>query len=480
MANSTQSRRPSKRQGPRHSAPSQNNRRRTTTQKGPLLLVIGIIALAAFVVGGVLLERTLTGANQQATSDQQVSSTEQAAQGTAQTQQPNDTQAPLASNAATTNQASPSSPVEPATIQVMMIGDVLMHDEIIDSGALGDGSYDFDFVFENIRDQIDAADLRILNQETVMGEPDMGYHLYMGSAGPIMNTPTALADSEARFGFNLILKATNHTLDRGYSGLAHELNYWKSAYPNMPVVGVNNPDALGTSDDSQNYVDNVYIYEQNGMKIGILNYTWATNENVDWSTDQQVISYLSEEKIRADVEAARAAGAEMIIACPHWGIEYTTIPSEEEETYSKLFTELGVDLILGAHPHILQPVELLRNESGHKTTCFYSVGNYVAASLMDEQSLIGGIARATLQRNADGSYAVTQASLVPTVICHTYGPHMSAFPLTSYTNDLAAESSRPGLTPDYAYAFCEDVLGAGFDPTTGVYTLDTTAEGRLV
>ncbi len=360
----------------------------------------------------------------------------------------------------------------------MMIGDVLMHDEIIDSGVQSDGSYNFDFVYDNIKEYIDAADWRILNQETVMGDPSIGYHLTMGAAGPKMNTPTALADTEARFGFNTILKATNHTLDLGYNGLGHELDYWKSTYPNIPVVGVSNPN--DPDDKSRDYVNNVYIFEKDGFKVGILNYTWATNENFDATTDATYVSYMSEDKIRADVEKARAAGAEMLVACPHWGIEYDTQPSEEELTYSKLFCELGVDLILGAHPHILQPVEVLQNAEGHKTVCFYSLGNYVAASLMDANSLIGGIARATLNRAEDGTYSVSAASLVPVVICHTYGPNMTAFPITKWTNDLAAQGTRPQLTPDFANSFCADVLGQGYDAASGTFTLDVNGKARTV
>ncbi len=383
------------------------------------------------------------------------------------------------SESATQPDPAPTPTVEPATINLVMLGDVLMHDELVSSGLQANGSYNFDFLFEHTAPYFGDATLRILNQETVMGDPARGYLLTLGDVGPIMNTPTALADSEVRYGFNTILKATNHTLDLGYGGLAHELNYWTATYPYVQVVGVRNPDTLGT-DDPKNYVDNVYVYEKDGFKVAILNYTWATNENVDWDTDTQVISYLSEDKVRSDVEKARAAGAEMIIACPHWGIEYDTTPSDEEMYYSTLFCELGVDLILGAHPHILQRVEILQNAEGHKTVCYYSLGNYVAASLMSESSLIGGVARVSLQREADGSCHVSSADLVPTVICHTYGPNMTAFPLSSYTEGLAANSNRPALTPAYAYDFCSYVLGDGFDSTTGIYTLDLDGEARLV
>ena len=363
--------------------------------------------------------------------------------------------------------------VDPATVEVMMIGDVLMHDELVDSGARGDGSYYFGFLFDHITDELAAADVKILNQETVMGEPERGYRLYMGGGGPIMNTPTALADTEVDYGFNVILKATNHTLDLHYSGLGHELDYWKAAHPQMPVLGVDNPNTA-KANDSQDYVDNVYVGEFNGMKIGILNYTGGSNEVVDYDSDYRYLSFMSESKIRADVDKARAAGAEMLIACPHWGTEYITDPSgsEQEMYYSRLFCELGVDVILGCHPHVLQPVELLQNEQGHKTVCYYSMGDFVCAGGMRTDALIGGVARFTLHRAEDGTCVVQAASLHPTVICYTVGPHMSAYPLREWTYDLAAEGARPDLTPDHVYAFLADVYGNAFDPATTVITLD--------
>ena len=377
--------------------------------------------------------------------------------------------------------AEPQEPaVEEAQVDLMMIGDILMHDELVQAGNRGDGTYNYDFIYRNIKPWIDEADLRILNQETVMGEPERGFWLHMGAAGPIMNSPTALADAEAAAGFNCILKATNHTLDLGYSGLAHELDYWQATYPNIPVIGVNNPNKAGTDDQSQNWVDNVYVVDTQGMKVAILNYTWATNENVEWEGDHRVISYMSEEKIRSDVEKARAAGAEMIVACPHWGLEYHTEPSEEEYHYGKVFCDAGVDVIFGCHPHILQGAEVLVNEQGHKTVCFYSVGNFVAASIMEAYSMIGGIARVTLTRGADGTYAVTAASMIPTVICHSDGETMSAYPLAAWTQELCDIGRRPQLTPQWCYDFCQGVLGEGFDPNLGFYILDVTQPGRPV
>lgn len=460
----------------------------TPRRRSPLPLVLGILAAIVLVVGGVLLERTLLGRHE--TPAEATSAAAQGAAGEdagtnavlAGDAAPSSTEPLVTPDAATTSEGEASEvprSTTPATIEAMMVGDVLMHDEVVQSGMRDDGTYDYGFVYDHITDHLGATDLRLLNQETVMGEPERGYNLYMGAAGPIMNTPTALADTEAAYGFNVILKATNHVLDLGYSGLGHELDYWKAAHPEIAVVGVNNPNAP-EDDESQNYVDNVYVFEKDGLKVGILNYTWATNENFDWDLDHRYVSYMSEDKIRADVEKARAAGAEMLIACPHWGIEYDTTPSEEENHYAKIFCDLGVDVIFGCHPHILQPVEILRNAEGHRTVCFYSMSDFVAAGQMQTRALIGGVARCTLSRDDAGGYAVTAASLYPTVICYTYGPNMTAWPITQWTPDLAAQSYRSDLTPDFAYSFCSAVLGDGFDPSTGVFTLDMSQEGRLV
>lgn len=401
-------------------------------------------------------EGTATDATQTATSDDAAVTTEDGKEVTPTVEEP---------------------PAQPVTIETMMIGDILMHDALVQSGVQEDGSYNYDFLYEHIRPYIDAAEIRILNQETVMGLPENGFSMTNGGMGPIMNSPTALADSEMRFGFNMILNAHNHVFDQGYEGLAHEMDYWYEHYPEVPILGCNNPHRAD-GDQTQNLVDNVYIYEKEGFKIAFLNHTYDTNEHPNYETDAKYCSYMTEEKVRADVQKARDLGADLIVACPHWGVQYTTEPSDEEWTFSKLYTELGVDLIFGCHPHILQHCEMLRNAEGHKTVCFYSMGNYVA-SLMSPECLIGGIARATFVKEADGTAHVTAASLVPTVICNTYGPNMTAFPILDYTWDIASMNSS-GMTPDGAQAFCSEVFGANYDPATGVYTQDMNDEGRLV
>ncbi len=455
-------------------------------RKHPIAIILAcVLVVAGLVVAETYAKPYLSDFYQQVLGNAQTASTTQgtSSQATSATDTPTEQtttdQATVEGEGETVEEPAPEPepPAQPVTIEAMMIGDVLMHDRLVYSGARDDGSFNYDFLFEHIKPYIDAAEIRMLNQETVMGLPEAGYSMTNGGMGPIMNSPTALADSEMRFGFNFILNAHNHVFDQGYDGLAHEMDYWKQNYPTVPILGVDNPHRA-EGDISQNLVDNVCLYEKDGFKIAFLNHTYDTNEHPNYETDSKFCSYMTEEKVRADVQKARDAGVDLIVACPHWGQQYTTETSEEENVFSKLYTDLGVDLIFGCHPHILQRCEMLRNAQGHKTVCFYSMGNYVA-SLMSPECLIGGIARATFVKEADGTAHVAAASLVPTVICNTDGPNMTAFPILDYTWDIAAMNDS-GMTPDGAQAWCSEVFGPNYDPATGVYTQDMNAEGRLV
>ena len=367
--------------------------------------------------------------------------------------------------------AEPVAEPEPTMIDVIMVGDILMHDTVVVSGLQDDGSYDFSHLFTHVRNYIEPADVRILNQETVMGLPEKGFKLVMADeVSPAFNTPIELADAEMDAGFNVVIKASNHVFDQGYDGLAHELDYWAKNYPDVPILGVDNPKSRG---GDQDWVHRVYIYEKDGFKVAFLNYTFGANTFVDYVNEFSTASFLDETKIASDVAKARAAGADMIVACPHWGAEYKTAPSAEELRYAEVFTSLGVDVVFGTHPHIMQPVEVLTNGKGHKTVCFYSNGNFVAGvSAFANQSMIAGISRVTLVKDLDGTCRVDAASLVPVVICEASGTDMSVWPLVDYNDDLAQRSYRPSLTRSYASDFCADLFGDGFDPATGVYTVD--------
>ena len=355
------------------------------------------------------------------------------------------------------------------TINAMMIGDVLMHTEVVDSGRQSDGTYNYDHLFEHIKEDVNEADIRILNQETNLVTEDYGYGMVENIYGPTFGTPQSLADSENKYGFNVILKATNHTYDMGYDGLACELDYWKEHFPKIPVIGVNNPKAA-SDDKTQDYVNNVYVYEKDGFKVAIINHTfWSNAPGGD--DDHAHMNFLEEDKIREDVKRAKEAHADMIIACPHWGAEFETTPNDEEVKYAQFFADEGVDVIFGGHPHILQPAKVLEGKNGHKCVCYYSAGNYVAANAMGGTLLVGGLNKVQLVKEADGKCRVKSAKMVPLVIHRATGTDMTTYRLADYTDELAATSQMPNITPAFVTDFVANLFGEGYDSDTSTYTL---------
>ena len=144
------------------------------------------------------------------------------------------------------------------TLQIMMVGDMLMHLNVTQSGFKDDGTKNYDHLFERILPDIQAADIRIVNEEIVFAGEDMGFSGY-----PMFNTAEEVGDAEAKAGFNVILHATNHTMDKWKQGLLNTINFWKK-YPDIKVLGVN---------ETKEQQDEITVFEKNGMKIALLNYT---------------------------------------------------------------------------------------------------------------------------------------------------------------------------------------------------------------
>lgn len=448
------------------------------------MTVLGFVGVAVLVILSVLLVRVITGQQSMPAPKAPAPQSPPANNTTTNQGQAKvvewevDSEAPPTDESETTegtvvpttaysrNSTTPNGTV---TINAMMIGDVLMHSEVVESGRRDDGTYNYDHLFEHIKEDVENADIRILNQETNLVTEDYGYGMVENVYGPTFGTPQSLADAENKYGFNVILKATNHTYDMGYDGLSCELDYWKEHFPKIPVIGVNNPHAAH-DDTSQDYVNNVYVYEKDGFRVAIINHTfWSNAPGGD--DDHAHMNFLEEDKIRDDVKRAKEANADMIIACPHWGAEFETAPNDEELHYAQFFADEGVDVIFGGHPHMLQPVTMLEGENGHKCACYYSAGNYVAANAMGGTLLVGGLNKVQLVKEPNGNCRVQSAKMVPLVIHRALGTDMTTYRLADYTDELAATSQMPYITPAFVTDFVAGLLGEGYDYETSTYTL---------
>ena len=347
--------------------------------------------------------------------------------------------------------------VEPAQISLAFAGDVVMNSAVVDSGSDYSGKYNFSHLFTHLTPEINSYDVRGLSQETNMAGNSFGY----GNSVPL-NAPTELGTAEVNAGFNVVLHATNHAADMGREGIHNELLWWHGNNSSIPVVGVAEPDLAGNPSLSD-YVNNVYIYEKAGFKVAILNHSTEIADE-----DRDVVSTLDEEKIAADVAKARELGAEMIVACPHWGNEGDSEVVEEETQFAQIYANHGVDVVVGTHPRVLQRAEILTGPEGHQTVCYYSLGCLVSS--IGTENLLGGIAELTLTRDAQRTYHIAGAKLKPIVTNRASGTDFASYMLADYSDDISG-SSWDGQSREALNERCSEILGAGYNAETYELTI---------
>ena len=346
---------------------------------------------------------------------------------------------------------------QPVQVDLVMIGDILQHSGVFESGYQDDGTRNYDHIFAHIGSELEGADLKVVNQETILGGADFGFSGY-----PAFNGPQEMGDAEVKAGFNVVLRATNHALDYGYEGLHSELAYWRASHPEVAVIGAYDPE------DPTASLGETYVFEKDGFKVALVNFTYGTNDIPD---PQEMVSLLDETHVRNTIVAAKSE-ADMVVVFPHWGEEYNLEPVQDQYDMAQVMMDAGADVIIGGHPHVIEPVEVLTASDGRKVPCFWSVGNFVSTQV-DNENLIGGVAKVTLHKDADGSCSVTACSFVPTVTHKGTGTDMTTYLLRDYNDDLAStnylwsnDTDNTNLTVSWANDFCTQVLGPGFDTTS--------------
>ncbi len=326
---------------------------------------------------------------------------------------------------------------EPISIRITAAGDNLLHNTVSFACALPEGGYDFHPVYENIKKIIEGSDIAFINQEVMLtGE---------ASAYPNLAAPTENADALIDAGFNVINLATNHTLDKGVSGLETCLET-VHARPFDAVLG-----AFRTEEESTQ----LCILEKQGIRFGFLSYTYGLNGYRLPSDKQWKIALIDETKIQNDLAAIRPE-CDYLIVSMHWGNEYQTTESSYQNELAQLLCDGGADLIIGTHPHVLQPMKWLEREDGHKTLCAYSLGNFVS-NQHKRATMLGGILEVELLFEEDGSLKeIASAGVIPTVTHYKKG-HYTIYQLTEYTDELAAEHGMQGYETPFNMTYLAEL-----------------------
>ncbi|MCR4762242.1 MAG: CapA family protein [Lachnospiraceae bacterium] len=314
-------------------------------------------------------------------------------------------------------------------VTIVMVGDMLMHTGVIKSGLQDDGSYTYDHLFAHVCDDTSAADIAIVNQETILGGKELG-----GYTGyPSFNSPFELGDAEAKAGFDVVLHGTNHALDRKASGIMNCLSYWRQDHPEISVLGIH---------DSEEDRERLCIVSCKGLRIAIINCTYGTNGIQMPAGMGYLVDVMDEKRVREQIARAEEA-ADFTLVCPHWGTEYSLTTDSFQKKWAQIFLSTGVDLVIGTHPHVIEPVEILTDENGRRMPVCYSIGNFVndtsgrGNGVMNRA--VGGEALARIGRGSDGSVCVKELTLKP-VICHLTGDTVTAYLLSDYTEELAEEN----------------------------------------
>lgn len=283
------------------------------------------------------------------------------------------------------------------SISLIMAGDNLINDKLYNAAKKDDSSYDFKSMYSYIKDIVKNYDLAYYNQETILGGSEIGVSSY-----PAFNSPYEVGDATIDTGFNLVSLATNHTLDRGEKAIINSLNYW------------NNKSNVLTSGSylSNNDRNKVNIKEVNNITYTMLNYTYGTNgikvpegkeylvniwpctgNNPDNDTKYQEYK----EVVKEDILRVRDK-VDLLIVAMHFGVEYTHVPTKYQIDMAEFLSSLGVDIIIGTHPHVIMPITYIND-----TLVIYSLGNFLSAqdTNIDYNTTVGLLSSIKITKNID-------------------------------------------------------------------------------
>ena len=312
-----------------------------------------------------------------------------------------------------------------STATILSIGDLLMHGQLITDAQQADGSYDFNYIFPYITPYVTAADYAAANLEVTLAGPSRPYQGY-----PMFNCPDAIVDAAKNAGFDMLLTANNHMYDSGEDGFLRTVR----------TIREKGLTALGTREEAE---EPAYtVQDINGIKVGMVCYTYEQrpenyrsdrvylNKNILSATCSALVnSFVGTEldpfytEIGGILEQMRNDGAEATVMFIHWGVEYQLTQNAEQQQIAQKLCDLGFDVIVGGHPHVVQPVELLEStvDPEHRTVCLYSMGNAVSNQRQGELTSIttahtedGAMFSMTFSKYSDGTVYLEDVALIPT------------------------------------------------------------------
>ena len=310
-------------------------------------------------------------------------------------------------------------------VSLIMVGDMLIHSSLYNEAKknANNNGYDFKPMLTYIKDIVNNYDLAYYNQETILGGSEIGLSSY-----PAFNSPYEVGDDMIDTGFNLVSLATNHTLDRGIKAIENSLNYWNSK--NVYTAG-----SYKTLEDR----NNIKIAKKNNITYAMLNYTYGTNGIVRpsgydsyvniWDMSNKTNYENYKEQVKKDIESIRDK-VDVLMVAMHWGIEYNFDINFYQEDAAKFLSSLGVDIIIGTHPHVVEPVTWIDN-----TLVIYSLGNFLSAhEVVNIANRVGLMTSIDITKKVNGDNKEITLSNLSNDLIYTYHNNYTNFKIIPFSN----------------------------------------------
>ncbi|MBE6827752.1 MAG: CapA family protein [Ruminococcaceae bacterium] len=353
----------------------------------------------------------------------------------------------------TTQEQTTEADTRQISVNFISAGDNLIHDGIYEQAKAraGGNGYDFSLCYRNIVDTVSAADVATINQETVIAES------YAPSGYPLFNSPKEVGSEIVKAGFDVIAMANNHMLDKTSKGLSEAIAYWDS------IESVTRTGAYKNAAER----DAVEFIESNGLKIGLIGITQYTNGlSLPADSELRIIYSSEEDVIKAKIEKTKAE-CDMVLVNIHWGNEYQTTPTQDQRNLAVKMANWGADVIIGHHPHVIQPVEFIDRDDGGRTLVAFSLGNFISQQNTPAR-VVGGMIKYTVTKDfANNSITISNVKFLPTVTHYVRGvDDVQVYLLSQYTDQLAKKQAsrlkENAFSVEYINNFVSGIIDAQF------------------
>lgn len=320
------------------------------------------------------------------------------------------------------------------TLNLMAVGDIMMHSPQVTAGKTSTG-YDFRSFFQYIAPTLEKADLVFGNLETPLAGPQTGFTGY-----PMFNAPDEYADALKASHFNVLTTANNHALDRREAGILRTIEQ-------LNQRGISHTGTFQTAEARNQPL----IIEKNNIKLGILAYTYGTNGMTTPAGRSYLVNRIDKQLMQQDIAKAKAAGVDLVVVAMHFGNEYQRKPSTYQKDNVDFLFSAGADIILGSHPHVVQPYEIrtIPNADGttRKGVVIYSLGNFIS-NQRDNPTDIGGILSINIVKS-DNKIDIKETSFIPTYVHRYYTGSKRVYNVIPMEQTIMKHNYRPFTEADY-------------------------------